>query len=162
MKTRLFLLSVLTICCITSVWGQPNHDKIGDPMFHTKFDAIPILRDPRLRMSEDQLSKIDTIQKKAIIDIEKKQLELQQERLNIKEELFLDSPDLTKIKSIVDKKASIASELEYLTIKRDLDIKAIMSKEQFSIFQEITRPSRGPKEGYGTGPKGHRPGPKGP
>jgi hypothetical protein len=59
--------------------------------------------------------------------------------LNIKQELFLDSPDLTKIKSIVDKKASIDADLEYLVIKRDLDIKAIMTKEQLNIFQDTMR-----------------------
>ncbi len=155
MKQKILLLSILMFASLKliSAQPQPNYDKMGPgmgnpPMMmesgmgymgHGKFDIMPILRDPKFKFSEEQLSKIDAIQKKTIIDIDKKQIELQQERVNIKEELFKDSPELSKLKTMLDKKASIAAEIEYLSIKRDLDIKAVMTKEQFTMFQDTMK-----------------------
>jgi hypothetical protein len=62
-------------------------------------------------------------------------LKIQREELTIKEELFKDKPDLTAIKASVNRKTQVLGDIEYLQIKRDLDIKSLLSADEYDRWK---------------------------
>ncbi|OGJ92305.1 MAG: hypothetical protein A2268_06130 [Candidatus Raymondbacteria bacterium RifOxyA12_full_50_37] len=77
----------------------------------------------------------DTSMKERIIKV-------QREELNIREELLKDKPDLAYIQRSITNKTSLFAEIEMAQIKRDLDIKALLTPEQYerwsgAVFQKM-------------------------
>ncbi|HOV14388.1 MAG TPA: periplasmic heavy metal sensor, partial [Spirochaetota bacterium] len=97
----------------------------GPDMFLAHIDIMK----KDLGLSEDQVKKIEAIMGNHIKDMEMKRIAIEKEFLNMREELLKDNPDMNKIKSIIDKKASLEAEMEFTAIKRDMDIKPILTKE---------------------------------
>jgi len=85
----------------------------------------------QLGLTDDQVKKLIDLTDETRKNIEIKQIEVDKVMLSIREEMLKDNPDIAKIKSLVEKKHSIMAEIEVLMIKRDLDIKGILTKEQF-------------------------------
>ncbi|MBI4977815.1 MAG: periplasmic heavy metal sensor [Spirochaetes bacterium] len=90
-----------------------------------------------LSLTDEQEKKITAIIADRQSKMERKSIELDREALNLKEELLKDSPDAGKVKSIIDKKGALSADLEYMRIKADLDIKALLNKEQMEKWRMI-------------------------
>ena len=90
-----------------------------------------------LGLSLEQTKKIEEIMNLEIKNMELKRISLEKEFLNLREELLKDNPDLEKIKSIIEKKSALEAEMEFNAIKRDLDIKPILTKEQFDKLSKV-------------------------
>lgn len=93
-----------------------------------------------LGLSDDQVKKISNIMIDSFKQIEEKHIALQRTMIDLKEELLKDSPDMAKIKNIIDKKSAVMSEIEFITIKRDLSIKSILTQEQFMKWKVLKKP----------------------
>ncbi len=68
---------------------------------------------------------------------ETKIIALQRADLDIRELLLSNNPDLKKIESVISKKAVVLSEIELAQIKRDLDIRAELTPDEFERWKEV-------------------------
>lgn len=95
-----------------------------------------------LGLSDDQVKKIQDLMNANFKEMELKRIGIEKAFLNIREELLKDEPDLTKIKSIIDQKSVLEADMEFNVIKRDLDIKPILTKEQFDKLKNMKKPMK--------------------
>ena len=109
-----------------------------------------------LSLSDEQEKKITAIMNDGRIKAEKKMIELDRERLNMREEMIKDAPDAGRVKAILDKKASIESELAFIKVKGEIDMKAILSKDQFAAWRGMRHRMEMMKK-HGEPPMMHRP-----
>ena len=105
-----------------------------------------------LNLDDNQTVKINTIINDSINQIERKHIEFERARLDLKEALLDDNSDLTKIKGIIDKKNAIKSDIEFMCIKKDLMIKSILTPEQLAKWKAIKKHS---SHGFFNGPSFH-------
>jgi hypothetical protein len=61
-------------------------------------------------------------------------VQIQKEELNVRGELLKDKPDLQYIQKCVQEKTRIFGEIEFNQIKRDLDIKALLTADQYETW----------------------------
>jgi hypothetical protein len=103
-------------------------------------------------------AKIIAVTRTFLKALDERILKIQREELNIKEELLKDKPDLQTIKATVNRKTSVLGEIEYLQIKRDLDIKSLLTADEYdrwksAMMQKMKRMGpafigrQGPNEG---------------
>jgi len=64
-------------------------------------------------------------------------ISVQREELNIKEELLKDKPDLQSIHTMINKKTQIFSEIEFSQIKRDLEIKSLLTDQEYEKWKTV-------------------------
>jgi Spy/CpxP family protein refolding chaperone len=88
-----------------------------------------------LSLTDDQVTKIQVIMNDSAGKVEAQRIELQRSNLDLKEELNKEKPDLNKVKSIIGKKYSSQTEIDYILIKRDLDIKAVLTPDQIAKWK---------------------------
>jgi hypothetical protein len=70
-------------------------------------------------------------------------IQVKREELNIQEELLKEKPDLKVIQGIVARKAKLFSEIEFAQIKRDIDIKAVLTRDEYERWKsEIMKKMR--------------------
>jgi len=100
------------------------------------------LMQKELGLSSEQIKKIEEVMSRHFDLMEVQRLAVEKEFLNLKEELLKESPDLGKIKSIIDKKSLVESEIEFGIVKRDLEIKSILTKEQFAKMRTLRNPMK--------------------
>ena len=62
-------------------------------------------------------------------------LKIQREEINIKEELLKNKPDIQMVQAAVTKKAQIFSEIEMAQIKRDLEIKSLLTQDEYDLWK---------------------------
>lgn len=67
---------------------------------------------------------------------ESKIIGVQRLELDIREELLKENVDLSKIESAVIKKTKIFSEIEFAQIKRDVEIKSILTAEEYEQWKQ--------------------------
>jgi hypothetical protein len=67
--------------------------------------------------------------------LDEKILKVQKEELGIKEELLKDKPDLQVIQNGITRKSQIFSEIEFAQIKRDLDIKSLLTQDEYDRWK---------------------------
>jgi len=92
-----------------------------------------------LKLTPDQRKKIQTLRGQQQKEQQKKRLDMKELRLKIRRELLKDNPDVSVIKSYIDKNARIQADLELARIKHILQLKKILSKEQFVSFQRMMK-----------------------
>jgi hypothetical protein len=80
-------------------------------------------------------AKIITISRSFLKSFEEKILKIQREELNIKEELLKDKPDLAVIQNAITRKTSVFGEIELAQIKRDLEIKSLLSQDEYDRWK---------------------------
>jgi Spy/CpxP family protein refolding chaperone len=88
-----------------------------------------------LGLTEDQTTKIKSMMNDSVEQVNKIRIDIQRLNLDLREELIKDKPDLAKIKTIIDKKSSLQGEVEMLLIKRDLDIKSVLTPDQIEKWK---------------------------
>jgi hypothetical protein len=64
-------------------------------------------------------------------------LKIQKEELNIKEALLKDKPDLAAVQAVINRKSQIFAEIEFAQIKRDLDIKSLLSPDEYDQWKSV-------------------------
>jgi hypothetical protein len=72
--------------------------------------------------------------------LDERVIRIQREELNVKEELLKDKPDLPSIQAAIAKKTQIFGEIEFAQIKRDLEIKSLLSQEEYDRWKSAMRP----------------------
>lgn len=92
-----------------------------------------------LKLTPDQRKKIQTLRGQQQKEQQKQRLDMKELRLKIRRELLKDNPDVSVIKSYIDKNARIQADLELARIKHILQLKKILSKEQFVSFQRMMK-----------------------
>jgi hypothetical protein len=67
--------------------------------------------------------------------LEERIIKIQKEELSIKEELLKDKPDLQAIQGTISRKTQIFGEIEFAQIKRDLEIKSLLSQDEYDRWK---------------------------
>jgi hypothetical protein len=80
-------------------------------------------------------SKIVSIAREFIASFEAKILKIQKEELSVKEELLKDKPNMQAIQNAVAKKSQLFSEIEFAQIKRDLEIKSLLTQDEYDRWK---------------------------
>ncbi len=111
----------------------PGHGP--SPMLLNMADLASLLTE--LNIEKATSSKIMTIARAFSTALEERVLKIQKEELNIKEELLKDKPDFPAIQSIIARKTQIIGELEFAQIKRDCDIKALLTQEEYDRWKAL-------------------------
>jgi hypothetical protein len=105
---------------------SPNHEP---PIMMDIPELKKLLRD--LNVNKPSIDKIVEITRSFLAQFDGKLIKVQREELNIKEELLKSKPDLAAIQGFIDKKMRIFAEIEFSQIKRDIEIKSLLSREEY-------------------------------
>jgi len=79
--------------------------------------------------------KIITIARNFITFFNERIIKVQREELNIKEELLKEKPDLQAIQGFVNKKTQEFAEIEFGQIKRDVEIKSLLTQDEYDRWK---------------------------
>lgn len=128
------------------------HGEMGHPQ--GRF-ASPVIRDPEqlqqlldnIGVSKETSAKIITISKNFFKSLDGKIIKVQRFDLDIREELMKDKPDLKAIQNLINNKLQVFGEIELSQIKRDLDIKALLSDTEFEKWKKAVMHKMGFKKG---------------
>lgn len=129
MTKRIFIVLTIMLVATTVFFAQPI-DKLKE----------------RLNLTDEQGDKIVKLMGNFHKKAEAKELDIKEQRIKLKRVLLKDNPDEDKIKNILDKIATLRSDLEFAKIKNALKIKKILTPEQFLQWQGM----------MGDGPRDHR------
>lgn len=137
MNTKRYLLLAAMVATLTTgaVFAQGPGGFRG-PGGRGGIQAIVHLKE-QLGLSDKQVDKITKVISESQKDIQKQRIELQRIQLDIREELLNKEPSLKKIKDSIDKKVKILGDMEFARIKRDLEIKSILTDEQFEKLETL-------------------------
>ena len=89
-------------------------------------------------IAQSKIVKISGITRDFITGFNKNILAIQRKELDIKEELLKEKPDLKKIRNSISEKTEFFAEIEFAQIKRDLDIKAQLSRDEYDKLKLMT------------------------
>jgi hypothetical protein len=131
LKKKIIFVAIIFSAFLSVLNAQEPRDFIMNNIDSMKKD---------LGLSDDQVKKISGIMLDTFKLIEEKHIALERSMIDIKEQLLKDSPDLASIKVIIDKKNMILSDIEFITIKRDLSIKSILTQDQFMKWKMMQKP----------------------
>lgn len=84
-----------------------------------------------LSLTDEQVKKVGAVMMDSRTKAEKKMIDLEREKLNLREEMLKDAPDAGKLKAMLDRKAAAEAELALIKMKSEIELKTILSKEQF-------------------------------
>ena len=88
-----------------------------------------------INIDKNVSAKVIAIARTFLKSLDERLIEIQREELNIKAELLKDNPDLRAIQTAVEKKSQVFSKIEYAQIKRDLDIKSLLSRDEYDRWK---------------------------
>jgi hypothetical protein len=88
-----------------------------------------------LKVSKTTIEKVLDITRNFLSQLDGKLIKVQREELNIKEELLKEKPDLSAIQGYINKKTQIFAEIEFAQIKRDIDIKSLLSRDEYEALK---------------------------
>jgi hypothetical protein len=88
-----------------------------------------------ININKSVSGKIVDIARAFLKSLDENLLQVQKEELNIKEELLKDRPDLQKIQGAVARKSQVFAQIEFSQIKRDLDIKSLLSQDEYDRWK---------------------------
>jgi hypothetical protein len=90
-----------------------------------------------ININKPAIEKIVVIARSFLAALDERLIKIQREELNIKEELLKENPDLKAIQGYIAKKTQVFSEIEFLQIKRDLEIKALLTQEEYDRWKSV-------------------------
>jgi len=132
---KAFILIIICFCLVFSTYARGS-DRGPRDYINNNIDFMK----KELGLSDDQVKKINDIMFDSFKQIEGKRIDMEKANLEIKEQLLNDNPNLTKIKTSIDKKSGIKADIEFITIKRDLSIKSVLTQEQFMKWKTLRKP----------------------
>lgn len=124
--------------------GGPFMGKIDSPMSHHERPFSPLtLQDPaelqglldEIGVNKQSAEKIIVISRNFSKALEGRMIRIQREELNIREELLKDKPDLQLIQNMISRKTQVFSEIEFAQIKRDVEIKSLLSDGEYELWK---------------------------
>jgi hypothetical protein len=66
---------------------------------------------------------------------EERLIKIKREELNVKEELLKDTPDLQAVQAAINRKTQVFGEIEFAQIKRDLEIKSLLTPDEYDRWK---------------------------
>lgn len=119
-------------------FGKNNDRPMPPPPF-----LSPIIKDPvqlqnllsSIGVNKQSSDAIIGITRSFFKNLDSKVIQIQRLELDIREELTKDKPDLKNIQNLINKKVSVFGEIEFLQIKRDLDIKGNLTDAEFDKWK---------------------------
>jgi len=156
MKKNIVLTIIFTVIAITAIAGiflRYRGFMAGPPERHMKpgMEARGSMMDGNLigrhfcrpgfmrnelGMSEEQISKINRLNRFYEEEHHKKMKELEPERKRMKELLSKTEPDLEEIRKVLTKNFGTHVELRMLRIKQGIEINKILTPEQINILKK--------------------------
>jgi hypothetical protein len=88
-----------------------------------------------INIDKSTSAKIVSIARGFLAFFEVKILKIQKEEIAVKEELLKDKPDMQAIQNAVTKKSQMFSEIEFAQIKRDLEIKSLLTQDEYDRWK---------------------------
>jgi len=140
------------------LWAQPKHEGQGGGFphmiapfghggqFRNMENAPPMILDvEELRTLLGEIG-IDSGTTVKIVDLSREFMKkfdgliikVQRQELAIREELLKEKPDLKVVQKCIGEKSQYFSQIEFLQIKRDLDIKALLTPDQYDKLKTAT------------------------
>ncbi len=119
-------------------FGKDNDRPMPPPPF-----LSPIIKDPvqlqnllsSIGVNKQSSDAIVGITKTFFKTLDSKVIQIQRLELDIREELTKDKPDLKNVQTLINKKVAVFGEIEFLQIKRDLDIKGNLTETEFDKWK---------------------------
>jgi Spy/CpxP family protein refolding chaperone len=146
MKKLVVTAAVLLVSGSAPLFGQEMLPEMVREGSGTRFALemrIPLLSRffflENLDLSDSQREEIQAIMDDFRDENQKWMIALERENLNLREELLKEIPDLQRIWEIIQEKTRLRGEIEYAMIKRDLDIKAILTPDQIDTWRTMHR-----------------------
>lgn len=140
----------------------PPHRGGGENMSPMVLDVIELQALlTEIGITKPTIEKAVAIVRSFLAEFEGKLIRVQREELGIREELLGEKPDLKAVRNCVNRKALIFAEIEFAQIKRDVDIRALLTPDEYDRWkaamkkkmQEMMPPGMG-GEGPGCDSKG--------
>jgi hypothetical protein len=116
-----------------SVISPFNPGQGGPPIMMDIAELKKLLHE--INVNKQSIDKIVVITRTFLTQLDARLIKVQREELNIKEELLKDKPDLSAIKGFIAKKSQIFAEIELSQIKRDVEIKSLLSREEYESLK---------------------------
>lgn len=124
--------------------GMPFMGKMDNPMGPQERPFSPLmLQNPaqlqalldEIGVNKQSAEKIIVISRNFSKALDGRMISIQREELNIREELLKDKPDLQSIQNMINKKTQIFGEIEFSQIKRDVEIKSLLSDNEYEMWK---------------------------
>lgn len=118
--------------------------KMDNPMGHQERPFSPLmLQDPaelqrlldEIGVNKQSAEKIIVISRNFAKTLDGRMIRIQREELNIREELLKDKPDLQAVQGMINKKTQVFGEIEFSQIKRDVEIKSLLSDDEYEMWK---------------------------
>jgi hypothetical protein len=90
-------------------------------------------------ISKPVIDKAVTIVRSSLTEFEGKLIKVQREELGIREELLKEKPDLKVIQNCISRKSQVFAEIEFSQIKRDIEIKALLTPDEYDRWKAATK-----------------------
>jgi hypothetical protein len=136
-KSIVFLLALIILILSFNAYSQGYKNDRNKKIDKIKAD---------LNLTKEQENKIATIMDDFRVTVDQLKIDHERAKLNLREELIKDNPNMDKIKALIKDKNEIMSKIEFFMIKRDLDIKSILTKEQLEKWRFIFKREHPPEK----------------
>lgn len=110
---------------------------MGGPAFHSPSQEDMVKLKEEVGFDKPTEEKILVIIRSFNTFMKSSVIKVQKEELNIREELLKDKPDLDYVQKCIQNKTRVFGEIEFNQIKRDLDIKSLLTVEQFEKWMSL-------------------------
>jgi|WetSurMetagenome_2_1015567.scaffolds.fasta_scaffold62875_3 hypothetical protein len=114
---------------------EPMHNASGNPqpMMMNISELQNLMSEINIEKSTS--SKIVSIARGFLAFFEAKVLKIQKEEIAVKEELLKEKPDMQAIQNAVTQKSKLFSEIEFAQIKRDIEIKSLLTQDEYDRWK---------------------------
>ena len=92
-----------------------------------------------LTLTDEQYKKVKDLAEKGQNELDAKSVELKKFVEPLEAERAKDAPDMAKVKDGMEKRAKMASEIEFLRFKFNVDCKPILTAEQVEKWKEMRK-----------------------
>jgi hypothetical protein len=113
---------------------------------HGGMNAAPMILDvaelqsmlKQIGINAQTIDKVVGTTRNFMTEFEGKLIRVQREELSIKEELLKEKPDLKAIQNYIAKKTAVFAEIEFAQIKRDIEIKSMLTRDEYDRWKSAT------------------------
>lgn len=88
-----------------------------------------------INIDKATMAKIVTVARAFKNTLEERLIKIQKEELAIKEELLKEKPDMQPIQAAISRKTQIFGDIEFAQIKRDLEIKSLLTQDEYDRWK---------------------------
>jgi hypothetical protein len=108
-----------------------GHNPMPGPMFAPPDQEDMARLCKEIGISEQKVGKISSIIRQSLKGMNENIINIQQEELNVRKELLKDKPDIASVRRSIESKTKIFADIEVSQIQRDLDIKALLTTDEY-------------------------------